>query len=499
MEKVVNEQTGDVDKCLKELSLSKYYKEFAPIILKKQVKVMAYIRRIRNVAKEPLSLFSQSSKTFCNWAKDNFGIFEEIVTKRPLKKNLLKKIVSFSDSPAFIHKCYTSPLPQLDCLVGDVEYLNFMQDYDEKFYRHVWGSSMLVDKEPPVFTLYSASEKEEIMLLLVFKRAEQKIFHSKSTMKKIPINIKKKIFDHLLQLNCSFGPLSEYEKNVPFHQLLTPTDHSRLTSGPAIVSPQEFLFNFDSFTQGLFRNFDWSNAVVQGGAIVFSLLGSPRKLRTGESLSEVYFSEFPSSDIDVYLYGLTVTDFWKKVAYIHQHLSQGGKRPLLLLYTSSTIIFVPEYPYRRVQIIIGEWERKEYIITNTDIDPTGVCFDGNNVFSTYRAFLAFTKRWVVTSQFAFGIRGTPQYEKRLCKYSARGFKIVDFEKVKQEKVVHSEEHGAGLLAKLDSEKKEYPIMDHFKQEKTGIPHGPEYSLEKIKSEILENGYLNVSFFLPFFF
>lgn len=41
----------------------------------------------------------------------------------------------------------------------------------------------------------------------------------------------------------------------------------RPTSGPSVVDAATFLRQFDAFTGGMFRNFDWDRVVAIGGAV----------------------------------------------------------------------------------------------------------------------------------------------------------------------------------------------------------------------------------------
>ncbi len=259
MKDILKYQKIQLQGFLDELALTNKYFELSPFLKEKQVQIAKQVPRFRNFRhknkQSPFSLFAQASASFCKWAKDNFDKFEDIVKKKPLKNSILKKIVTNCKSPSFLHQFYTSSLPELRCLVDDSVYLKFMQSYEEQFYSLVWNKRYLLPQEIPVTTLYKISEREKILALLVFKKMEEKLIESKTVMNKIPSSLKKKIFDYLLQLNCSFGPLTEYETTAPSHKLLLPTDFQRPTSGPAVVSPHEFLFNFDSFTQGLFRDF----------------------------------------------------------------------------------------------------------------------------------------------------------------------------------------------------------------------------------------------------
>ena len=98
-------------------------------------------------------------------------------------------------------------------------------------------------------------------------------------------------------MNWSFRPVTSYEESLKFYPLLNPPHFSRPTSGAAVVEPLQFLHNFHAFTQNLFRNFDFTNCIVQGGAIVYSLLGLENAPSDPSLLSKAFLDQYPSSDI----------------------------------------------------------------------------------------------------------------------------------------------------------------------------------------------------------
>lgn len=60
--------------------------------------------------------------------------------------------------------------------------------------------------------------------------------------------------------------------------------------GSSIVSKQQFLANFEEFTQGCLRNISWDNLFIAGGAILGCLSSNQDGYR--------------SSDIDLFIYGI---------------------------------------------------------------------------------------------------------------------------------------------------------------------------------------------------
>lgn len=87
---------------------------------------------------------------------------------------------------------------------------------------------------------------------------------------------------------------------------------------------------------------------------------------------------FPSSDIDIYLYGLDESQFREKVCKLHKHLKEKSK-DVFVVKSPLTLTFVSQYPSRHIQIVTGIWKSMEQILLEPDIDCTCAGFDGEKV------------------------------------------------------------------------------------------------------------------------
>eukprot|EP00027_Filamoeba_sp_ATCC50430_P008054 CAMPEP_0168548642 /NCGR_PEP_ID=MMETSP0413-20121227/4676_1 /TAXON_ID=136452 /ORGANISM="Filamoeba nolandi, Strain NC-AS-23-1" /LENGTH=453 /DNA_ID=CAMNT_0008578971 /DNA_START=81 /DNA_END=1443 /DNA_ORIENTATION=- len=209
-----------------------------------------------------------------------------------------------------------------------------------------------------------------------------------------------------------YAPLDAEER-----QLLLKATETRPTSGPCIVDHATFLRNFDAFTDGAFRDFDWTLTTVFGGAIEACLRPVPPEHSTNfESLRDFYAKKYPNSDIDIMtLYANSLL----------RHLKQ--KSPAFVVGTKSNVNIVLQYPKRNIQCVsLAPARDIEDILISADIDCSGVAFDGKKVLMTHRAFIAFTHGFNIAAPEARRIRGHTKYEQRLLKYQQRGYSVVDF-------------------------------------------------------------------------
>jgi hypothetical protein len=133
---------------------------------------------------------------------------------------------------------------------------------------------------------------------------------------------------------------------------------------------------------------------------------------------------YPSSDIDIYLYGLSEDEFIKKVKKIYTHIKSIDKEAFMV-ETPLTITIISKFPSRPIQIVTGKWNYIQQIILEPDIDCTCFGFNGNSVITTYRGRASFNTRTIVTGPERSKLRPFPEYETRIVKYSRRGFWVID--------------------------------------------------------------------------
>lgn len=183
------------------------------------------------------------------------------------------------------------------------------------------------------------------------------------------------VFDNLSQF--VHPPIDEFEQK--YAQLLK-QKHKRPLSGPAVVNEQQFFYQFDIFTDGIFRGFSgWENMLIVGGAVlgfpitfsclyIASLLPMPTQIKSQKDVIHYYYKNYANSDIDIYFWGLNAKQFTQKLLALYDHFYSVSDGRLFIVRTFHTLTFVFPYPKRRVQLIMGIWHRKEDILINCDID-----------------------------------------------------------------------------------------------------------------------------------
>ena len=199
---------------------------------------------------------------------------------------------------------------------------------------------------------------------------------------------------------------------------------------------ETFMNNFSIFTNHLFDDWqDWENMVIIGGSVVASILpvglvrqepgAEEAQYGEEEHLANYFQEQNPSSDIDIYLYGLDMEAFSKKLFSIYLHLKNRCGE-VLVVRTPYTITFISEFPNRHVQVVVGLWNSIEHIIFEPDIDCTCLAFNGSTLLATQRSRFSLIHRVIVTSNEKYQVRTFPEYEARLIKYSrAYNFNILD--------------------------------------------------------------------------
>jgi len=163
--------------------------------------------------------------------------------------------------------------------------------------------------------------------------------------------------------------------------------------------------------------------------------------------------------------------------------------------------------------VLGKWGSIEELLAEPDIDCTCVAFDGKTVWANQRGRLSFNFRRITTSSRGSRCRGSPQYEKRLVKYSRRGFFIsvqnfswdkvsnlymeIGYKRVKSRILPLQRVYGLRLLLvgfmHPDCQPNN-PVFDlpGF-PENEGIPYGPKWDAPALRKQLLEKRIENTQY------
>ncbi len=183
----------------------------------------------------------------------------------------------------------------------------------------------------------------------------------------------------------------------------------RPTTGPSIVTAEEFKRNWRVFTHNqLGDDFDWTGIVALGGAVFACLL--PHSCATDEALRSHYEKEFPPADIDLFFVGSVA--FEQVLGRLKDRLEALFGAKYVILRTANTITFCAGHPFRNVQMTRCRWRSPSGVASQADVDCTRVVFDGQRVWFTCAARLAFNLRCnFVNTAVRWRVRGCPTYEK----------------------------------------------------------------------------------------
>jgi hypothetical protein len=96
------------------------------------------------------------------------------------------------------------------------------------------------------------------------------------------------------------------------HVMVLPSSLRREEGSPAMVENFEvFKKNWSVFTENsLSQLVDWSNVIAAGGSVQACLMPLPKAATGSKRAMRKYYHDkaFPSSDVDLFLYGLTVEE-----------------------------------------------------------------------------------------------------------------------------------------------------------------------------------------------
>ena len=186
------------------------------------------------------------------------------------------------------------------------------------------------------------------------------------------------------------------------------------TPGSLSVCPtlSKFEENWNAFTENQFKGLNWNNIFVAGGSVLSCL-------QNDFSTSIEQGNPFNSSDIDLFIYGLSPFQANEKLKHIHEIVKRNTNGSGTVIRSSHAITILGEFPYRHTQVILRIYQSPAEILMGFDIDCCCVGFNGSTVYALPRARRALTKQYNLVDLS----RRSLTYETRLQKYSKRGFEV----------------------------------------------------------------------------
>ena len=136
------------------------------------------------------------------------------------------------------------------------------------------------------------------------------------------------VFDAPTDIRTTRARVVQNEFNLSEKHLMPLAEDRRRKEGsPAMVSSlDEFNQNWSIFTEGSLSLLDWNNVIAAGGSVLACLLPVPDANKASKRTLRKYFhsTAFPTSDVDLFLYGLTPEQGEEKIVAIFQGLSSSS-------------------------------------------------------------------------------------------------------------------------------------------------------------------------------
>lgn len=215
--------------------------------------------------------------------------------------------------------------------------------------------------------------------------------------------------------------IDERTHNQTYIMPLSAKERKAEGSPATVQSIAEFKKNFNLFSESSLADLDWSNVVAAGSSVVTALLPTPDKYSTSKKAQREYYHQHlaPSSDVDLFIWGLNERDALKKIEQIEESVRNAILEEVTTVRTKNAITIASHYPIRHVQIVLRLYKSVSEILSGFDVDCSCFAFDGAQVYGTPRGIAAF-----MTQTNTIDLtRRSPSYESRLSKYAHRGFEV----------------------------------------------------------------------------
>ncbi|KAK7469254.1 hypothetical protein VKT23_003740 [Stygiomarasmius scandens] len=185
---------------------------------------------------------------------------------------------------------------------------------------------------------------------------------------------------------------------------------------------EEFKKNWGVFSENsLSQLMDWNNVVAAGGSVLACLQPLPEEAKVSKRAMRKYYhgSAYPTSDVDLFLWGMTPEEAEKKIVTIYEAVRDSVPWDVTCVRTKHTVSIHSQYPYRSVQIVLRLYSSPAEILAGFDIDAPCCAYDGTRVWTNPRAIVAMMRQCNTVDM----TRRSPSYEIRLAKYSSRCFEV----------------------------------------------------------------------------
>lgn len=232
------------------------------------------------------------------------------------------------------------------------------------------------------------------------------------------------VFDAPQDIRTTRARVVANEEDLDAKHVMPLSDERRRKEGsPAMVdSLEEFKKNWAVFTEGsLSQLTDWSNVIVAGGSVQACLAPVLDSAKASKRALRKYFHNkaFPTSDVDIFLYGLTPDQAEVKINKVYEAVRDSIPWDVTCIRTKHTVSIHSQYPYRAVQIVLRLYQSPAEVLAGFDVDAPCCAYDGERVYANPRAIVAVMRQ----ANTVDVTRRSPSYEVRLSKYSNRDYEV----------------------------------------------------------------------------
>ncbi|KAJ7181063.1 hypothetical protein C8R46DRAFT_844290, partial [Mycena filopes] len=233
------------------------------------------------------------------------------------------------------------------------------------------------------------------------------------------------VFDAPADIRTTRARVVKDEADLNAQYVMPLCELNRRKEGTPSIVPDidEFKKNWGVFSEGsLSQLFDWSDVVAAGGAVLACLTPLSDEAKVSKRAMRKYYhsTAYPTSDVDLFLWGLTPEQAEVKSSKIYEAVRDSVPWDVTCVRTKHTVSIHSQYPYRSVQIVLRLYSSPAEILAGFDIDAPCCAYDaGDRVYANPRAIVAIMRQCNTVDM----TRRSPSYEVRLSKYSARSFEV----------------------------------------------------------------------------
>ncbi|MCJ1435595.1 hypothetical protein MMC27_004969 [Xylographa pallens] len=197
-------------------------------------------------------------------------------------------------------------------------------------------------------------------------------------------------------------------------------DEKRERTIKICANSQSYCERFHRLTGDILKGLNWNNVFLAGGMALTALMHTDESKDTSPHIQDI--------DLDIFLYGLDADQANQKVEEIYnvwKNNLPASNQNILIVKNFKTINLIPDYPNRRIQVVLKLFKSPTQVFLGFDLDACAIGFDGTRALMLPRCARAIETGYnVFTMDFVWGhyLKGrNASREARIFKYAERGF------------------------------------------------------------------------------